>query len=63
MNGNYYCYSKKLYHFLSFLGFRYTSSSINSNSGVRYWVYEKSEKLDSAIEKYNNIKCSVHEDK
>ena len=55
-NNNFYCYSKRMYHFLSFLGIRYDSVGINSNTNQRYWVYEKSQKLDFAIETYNSLK-------
>jgi hypothetical protein len=55
-NNNFYCYSKRMYHFLSFLGIRYNSIGENSNTKQRYWVYDKSQKLDLAIEQYNSLK-------
>lgn len=56
VNENFYCYSKRMYHFLSFLGFRYSSIGVNKNTNQRYWVYDKSQKLDYAIETYNSLK-------
>ena len=56
VNENFYCYSKRMYHFLSFLGFRYSSIGVNKTTNQRYWVYEKSQKLDYAIETYNSLK-------
>jgi len=55
-NTNYYCYSTRLYHFLMALKFRYVSTGINKNTCKKYWVYEKSKKLDEAISFYNSVK-------
>ena len=55
-NNSYYCYSTRLYHFLVSMKFRYVSTGINKNTNKKYWVYNKSEKLDSAIELYNSVK-------
>lgn len=55
-NNIFYCYSDRLYHFLSALGFRYESIGVNNNTNKKYRVYNKSEQLDSAIELYNSIK-------
>lgn len=55
-NNIFYCYSDRLYHFLASMRFRYESIGINSNTQKKYWVYNKSEQLDSAIELYNSIK-------
>ena len=52
----YYCYSSRQYHFLTSVKFRYVDIGINKNKNKKYWTYEKSEKLDSAIEFYNSIK-------
>ena len=55
-NNCYYCYSTRLYHFLVSMKFRYMSVGINKNTNKKYWTFDKSEKLDSAIELYNSIK-------
>ena len=55
-NNSYYCYSTRLYHFLVSMKFRYVSTGINTNTNKKYWVYNKSEKLDSAIKLYNSVK-------
>ena len=52
----FYCYSDRLYHFLTSLKFRYESIGVNNNTQKKYWVYKKSQDLDSAIELYNSIK-------
>ena len=55
----FYCYSFRLYHFLSAFNEKYISTKINKRSNCRYWTYNKSEKLDRLIEKYNEIKHSL----
>lgn len=52
----YYCYSRNLHYFLMALGERYISSSVNKTSNVRYWTFQKSEKLDQKINLYNSVK-------
>ena len=52
----FYCYSYRLYHFLSAFNLKYLSSKINKKSKCRYWTYKKSERLDRLIEQYNKIK-------
>lgn len=55
-NINFYCYSNRLSYFLMSLKFRYVSVGINKNTNKKYWVFEKSEKLDDAISLYNSVK-------
>lgn len=55
---NFYCYSLKLFHYISAFGEKCNSSKINSQSGKRYWVFKKSEKLDKIINSYNKVKHS-----
>lgn len=38
------------------LGEKYISSSVNKTSNVRYWTFQKSEKLDQKINLYNSVK-------
>lgn len=38
------------------LGEKYISSSINENTKVRYWTFQKSDILDKKIELWNEIK-------
>lgn len=52
----YYCYSTRLYHFLTSVKFRYISEGINQSTNKKYWMYEKSQTLDLAINEYNKIK-------
>ena len=55
-NKYFYCYSDRLHFFLRSLKFRYVSIGTNENTNKKYWTYEKSEMLDSAVELYNTIK-------
>lgn len=55
-NNYFYCYSNKLNCFLKALNFTYVSADINKNTDKRYWTYNKSSNLDSAIELYNSVK-------
>ena len=56
---NFFCYSKRMFHFLSFMNLRYISVGINKNSNQKYWVYKKSKDLDQAIELYNSLKYKL----
>ena len=58
MQDSFYCYSYRMHLFLKSMRFRYVSVGVNKNSGQRYWVYEKSPKLDNAIGTYNSLKHS-----
>lgn len=53
---NFYCYSLRLYYYLSAFGEKCKTSSVNANSGNRYWVFQKSERLDQIINSYNEMK-------
>ena len=58
-NSNFYCYSLRLYHFLSAFGEICYMSKINSVSKNRYWIFRKSERLDRIIELYNEVKHTI----
>lgn len=57
-NKNFYCYSLRLFHFLSAFEEKCYASKINAVSGKRYWVFKKSNRLDKVINSYNNLKHS-----
>lgn len=56
MENVFYCYSIKLFHFLSAFGERCYASKVNYITKKRYWVFAKSERLDSIIQFYNETK-------
>lgn len=55
-NENFYCYSLRLFHYISAFGEKCFASKINSASKKRYWVFKKSERLDRIIDSYNEVK-------
>ena len=56
---NFYCYSFRLFHYLLAFAEKCYGSSVNSNSGKRYWVFHKSERLDKIIASYNEVKHQI----
>lgn len=54
----FYCYSLRLFHYLSAFGEKCYGSKVNSQSQNRYWMFKKSKRLDTIIESYNNVKYS-----
>lgn len=59
MSNNFYCYSDKLFHFIKAFGVDYISIGVNKNTTKKYYVFEKSERLDNIIVLYNKVKHSV----
>lgn len=55
----FYCYSLRLYHFLSAFSEECCVSKINTNSGNRYWMFRKSDRLDKIINLYNEVKHKI----
>ena len=58
-NENFYCYSLRLFHYISAFGLKCYASKKNTLSGKRYWVFKKSERLDRIIDSYNHVKHSL----
>lgn len=56
---NFYCYSLRLYHFLSAFGETCYVSKVNAVSKNRYWVFRKSGRLDEIIQLYNEVKHKI----
>jgi hypothetical protein len=59
MNNNFFCYSNKMRHFIQSFGIYYISYGMNQNTNTRYWIFEKSERLDKIIQLYNSVKHLV----
>lgn len=53
---NFYCYSLRLFHYLSAFDEKCSASRISKTSGNRYWVFKKSNRLDKIIQSYNATK-------
>ena len=60
-NKYFYCYSYHLMCFLKSCGFRYINKGFNYNTKSRYYLFDKSEGLDSAITTWNTIKFKLKE--
>ena len=55
-NDNFYCYSLRLFHYISAFGEKCYASKKNTLNDKRYWVFKKSDRLDKIIDSYNNVK-------
>ena len=55
-NKNFFCYSFRLFHFLTAFDEKCIASNLSTTTGKRYWVFRKSEHLDRVIEFYNEVK-------
>jgi hypothetical protein len=55
-NKYFYCYSVRLKDFLKSQGLSYITKAINTHSGKPYFMFEKSDFLDGAIKKWNEVK-------
>lgn len=55
MSNYFYCYSKKLSHFIMAFDIPYVSKSTNKRTGTPYHTFEKSERLDKVIALYKAI--------
>lgn len=55
MNNYFYCYSKRLAYFIMAFGIRYKEKSVNQNSQMPYYKFEKSKRMDQVIELYKKV--------
>lgn len=54
----YYCYSIKLFHFLKTNGFYYLYKDKHHTTGKFFWVFERNDQLDAALNDYNAVRDS-----
>lgn len=59
MSQVFYCYSNRLSHFIRAFGIHYIEIGLNKNTNTKYYVFEKSERLDNVISLYNDVKHSI----
>ena len=60
MKGNlFYCYSKRLNQFLSLFGVGYIDKNYNCNTQAEYYTYERTNKLDFLLKKWEEIKQGI----
>jgi hypothetical protein len=55
----YYCYSIKQFHFLKVNGFYYIYKEKHHTTGKYFWVFERNENLDNALNEYSKIRNSL----
>ena len=46
-------------HFIRAFNIKYIDVGFNAKSKTKYYVFEKSEKLDKVIELYNSVKHTI----
>ena len=59
MNDKFYFYSNRMHYFIMSFGLKYIDCGINKNTHARYYVFQKSDRLDQIISLYNSIKHSI----
>lgn len=59
MNNYFYCYSSRMAHFIRAFDIKYIDVGVNSNTNAKYYLFEKSERLDKIINLYNEVKYSI----
>lgn len=59
MSQFFYCYSMRMSHFIRAFNIKYIDVGFNAKSKTKYYIFEKSEKLDKVIELYNSVKHTI----
>ena len=59
MNNYFYCYSSRMAYFIRAFDIKYIDIGINKNSNTKYYIFNKSEKLDKVIDLNNKVKHLV----
>ena len=59
MSQYFYCYSMRMSYFIRSFNIKYLDVGFNAKSKAKYYVFEKSEKLDKVIQLYNKVKHSI----
>ena len=55
----FYCYSKRLNQFLYLFGVGYVDKNYNYNTQAEYYIYERTNKLDFLLKKWEEIKQGI----
>lgn len=59
MGNLFYCYSNRMAHFIRSFDVRYIDVGINKNTNTKYYVFNKSDKLDKIISLYKEVKFKI----
>ena len=58
-NGNFYCYSTTLMHFLKANGLRYEYVARHNRTGNRMWVFKRTDRLRKLLDEYDARKAQA----
>ena len=56
MNHYFYCYSYPLKCFFMDNGLKYIASTVNNNTGKKYWVFESSDRITELLQIWRSKK-------
>lgn len=56
MHNYFYCYSYRLMYFIKSHGVDYEKYGFNKNNGLKYFMFQRNEKLNNILDEWNNIK-------
>lgn len=59
VNDKFYCYSNRMRHFIQSFNYSFETIGVNKTTNAKYWIFQKSERLDKIIHLYNEVKHSV----
>ena len=59
MNDKFYCYSTRMSYFIRSFNVKYIDIGFKAKSNMKYYVFEKSERLDKIISLYNDVKYTI----
>ena len=52
----FYCYSYRLMYFIKSNGINYVKYGFNKNNNLKYFMFERNDKLNNVLDEWNNIK-------
>lgn len=61
LNNHYYCYSKQLHKYIQEKHhIKYVCAALHEKTLKKFWLYEKSDQLNNALQEYSNIMKQLH---
>lgn len=59
MHNYFYCYSYRLMYFIKSGGINYIKYDFNPKNNLKFFVFERTEKLDRVLTEWNNLKEKI----
>lgn len=56
MHNYFYCYSYRLMYFIKSNGINYLKYGFNKNNNLKYFLFERNDKLNSILDEWNSAK-------